>query len=178
MKKRDIIVNTAVNLVFTLIACVFAGIFSAMAVKLVNKFVELSFIANAGVKAATLLLFGAFFLVFFSYKHGYHSVCFDKVETVVSSVLAGLVHFALSFVMLFSTWIAGATKPISGFIAYGSNYMSDSQTRNIPILTLAMAGAMMLFIYAGLLILGTYAGTKKRLEDRAALLGENDTENK
>ena len=178
MKKRDIIVNSAVNLVFTLIACVFAAIFSSMAVKLVNKFVELSFIANAGIKAGTLLLFGAFFLVLFSYKHGYHAACFEKIETVFSALLAAVVHFALSLATFFSTWIAGATKPISGFIEYGTNYMSDTQTQNIPFLTLAIAGAVMLFVHAGLLVLGTYVGTKKRLADRAELLGEKQTENK
>lgn len=178
MKKRDIVVNATVNLVFTLISCVFAAIFSAMAVKLVNKFVQLSFIANAGLKAATLLLFASFFLVFFSYKHGYHAVCFDRCETVFSALLAGLVHFAVSFVTVFSTWIAGATKPISGFIAYGSNYMSEAQTQSIPIITLVIAGAVMLFVHAGLLVLGTYAGTKKRLADRAELLGENSEEEK
>lgn len=178
MKKRDIIVNAAVDLVFTLIACVFAGIFSSMVVKLVNKFVELSFIANAGVKATSLLLFAAFFLVLFSYKHGYHSVCFEKVETVCAAILACLAHFALGLVTAFSTWIAGATKPISGFITYGSNYMSETQTQNIPIITLIIAGAGMLFIHAGLLVLGTYVGTKRRLSDRAELLGENAPEGK
>jgi len=178
MKKRDIIVNSAVNLVFTLFACVFAAIFSAMAVKLVNKFVELSFITNAGLKAATLLLFAAFFLVFFSYKHGYHVACFDKTETLLSSLLASFAHFALSLVTVFSTWISGATKPISGFIAYGTNYMSETQTKNIPFVTLIIAGAVMLFVHAGLIILGTYAGAKKRLYDRAELLGENSEEKK
>ena len=178
MKKRDIIVNAAVDLVFTLIACVFAGIFSSMAVKLVNKFVELSFIANSGVKAVALLLFASFFLVLFSYKHGYHAACFEKIETVFSALLPSFVHFALSLVTVFSTWIAGATKPISGFIAYGSNYMSDTQTQNIPFVTLVIAGAVMLFIHAGLLVLGTYVGTKKRLVDRAELLGENAPEGK
>ena len=61
MKKRDIVVTSAVYLVFTLLSCGFAGIFSAMVVRFANKFAELSFIANAGVRTVALVLFAAFF---------------------------------------------------------------------------------------------------------------------
>ena len=174
MKKRDIVVTSAVYLVFTLLSCAFAGLFSAMVVRFANKFAELSFIANAGVRAVALVLFAAFFLVLLSYKYGYHNAYFDKTETFLSVLLASLVHFVLSFITLFSPWISGATKPISGLVTYGTNYMSDVQTKNIPIFTLVLAGAVVLFVHGGLLVLGTYIGTKERLADRAALLGEND----
>lgn len=178
MKKRDILVNAVANLIFTLIACVFAGIFSAMGIKLINKFVQLDFILNAGIKAILLLLFSAFFVLFFSYKNGYHSVCFDKNETVWASLVAAVMHFAVSLVTVFSPWIAGATKHVGGFIAYGDNYISEYQMLNIPMATLLLAGLFSAIVYAGLLVLGTYVGTKKRLEDRAELLDENKEESK
>lgn len=172
MKNKDIVANAAADLVFTLLSCVFAAIFSTMIVKLVNKFVQLSFISNAGLKTVALLIFAAFFLVFLSYKHGYHCVCFDKVGTVISALLAALVHFILSLSTLFSPWVSGATKPLSGFIRYGTNYMSESQTKNIPMMTLVMTGLVVALIYVGLVVLGTHLGTKKRLADRAELTGE------
>ena len=178
MKKRDILVNAVVNLIFTLIACVFAGVFSSMLVKLINKFVLLDFIVDAAVKAILLFLFSAFFVLLFSYKNGYHSLCFDKKETVLSSLLATAAHFALSLVTVFSPWIAGATKHVGGFIEYGDNYMSEYQMLNIPIPTLLLAGLFSAIVYAGLLVLGTYVGMKKRLSDRAKLLGENPQESK
>ena len=64
MKKKDVIVNAVVYFIFVIVSCVFARIFSNMAVKLVDLFVELQFISASGVRVATLMLFSAFFIAF------------------------------------------------------------------------------------------------------------------
>lgn len=60
MKKKDVAVNAAVYFVFVILSCVFARVFSNMAVKLVDLLVELQFISASGVRVATLMLFSAF----------------------------------------------------------------------------------------------------------------------
>lgn len=178
MKKRDVIVNAAADFVFILLACIFAGIFSSMGVKLSNKFVELGFMASAIVAIIFQLGFSVFFTAFFSYKNGYHVACFDKKEVIPSALIASAMHFVIAFITLFSPWVSGATRHISGFIAYGDNYVSLHQMLTIPVLILALVGVGFALVYAGLIVLGAHLGVKKRLEDRAELLGEKSEEEK
>ena len=176
MKKtdvKDIIVGGIVNLIFLTLACVFARIFSNMSVKLVDLFVKLEFISASGVRAVTLFLGSAFFALLFSRMYGYHTLAFDKTETPLSALAGALMHFVLSFVTVFSPWVAGATKHVGGFIAFGERYTKSDYMKLIPMPTLILVGLVTALIYAGLLVLGTYVGTKKRIYDRAELLGEN-----
>lgn len=176
MKKRDVAVNAVVHLVFILLSCLFAGIFSSMLVKLADKFVELDFIWSAGIRAVALSLISVFFVFFFSYKAGYHTADFDRREMILSSLLASAVHFLLALVTVFAPFISGATKLVGGFITFGDNFTVESQISQIPMLTLALMGIVVALVYAGLLVVGSYVGVKKRLRDRAELLGENSEE--
>ena len=178
MKKKDVAVNAAVYFVFVLLSCVFARVFSNMAVKLVDLLVELQFISASGVRVATLMLFSAFFIVFISFKYGYHTAYFDMNDSLVSSLLAVAVHFLLALATVFSPWVSGATKHIGGFVAFGDNYTSAEHMRAIPMLTLIMIGVLMALLYAGLLVLGTHLGVKKRFADRAELMGDSESQEK
>ena len=178
VRKKDVAVNAVVYFVFVILSCVFARIFSNMAVKLVDLFVELQFISASGVRVVTLMLFSAFFIVFIFFKYGYHVAYFDMNESLISALLSVAVHFLLSFVTVFSPWVAGATKHIGGFVAFGDNYTSAEHMMAIPMVTLIMIGVLMALLYAGLLVVGTHNGVKKRLSDRAELMGDSDSEAK
>ena len=104
--------------------------------------------------------------------------CFDKKEVIPSALIASAMHFVIAFITLFSPWVSGATRHISGFIAYGDNYVSEHQMLTIPVLILALVGVGFALVYAGLIVLGAHLGVKKRLEDRAELLGEKSEEEK
>ena len=158
-----------------IISCFFARVFSNMAVKLADLFVELEFVSASGVGVVTLMLFSAFFICLISYKYGYHNAYFDLNETLASSLIATALHFLLAFVTVFSPWIAGATKHIGGFIAFGDNYTSDELMKRIPMITLIIIGIVTALLYAGLLLLGTHLGVKKRLENRAELMREKES---
>lgn len=170
VKKKDVIVNAVVYFIFVIVSCVFARIFSNMAVKLVDLFVELQFISASGVRVATLMLFSAFFIVFISFKYGYHTAYFDMKESLLSLLLSIAMHFLLSFATLFSPWVAGATKHIGGFVVFGDNYTTAEHMMAIPMITLIMIGVLMALLFAGLLVLGTHLGANKRLADRAELM--------
>ena len=177
-KNRDMVVNAAVYLVFILLACVFSRLFAGMGTKLVNKFVELDFLADAWIRTVLLALFAFFFSLFLSYKYGYQTADFDLGETLPAALIGAAAHFLLGFVTVFSPLVSGAVKYVGCLVAYGGNYMSDMQTKNLPTLTLALSGLLFMLLYAGLVVHGTYLGTKKRLEDRAELLGEKGEEEK
>ncbi len=178
MKKRDVLVNGIADFVFLFLACVFARIFSNMAVKLADLFVEQTFLSASGIRAVTLMLFSSAFIFFFSYLNGYHTVCFDPVETPLAALVAVVPHFIISFFTVFSPWIAGATKHISGFIAFGTRYTKAEHMKLIPMATLVLIGLLTAFIYCGLIVLGKYVGSKKRLAARAELMGKNTSDGK
>ena len=174
VKNKDMLVNAIINGLFITLSCFFARVFSQMAVKLVDLFVALDFIAAAGIRAVTLTLFAAFFIVFISFKYGYHMAVFDKKEATLGASLGAAAHFLLGAVTLFSHWLAGGTKHISGFIAFGNRYTSNEYIKDIPFVTLALVGVVTAALFAGLVVLGTYLGVKKRLCDRAELTGKSD----
>ena len=178
VKNKDTLVNALVSSLFVTLSCFFARIFSNMAVKLVDLFVALEFISASGVRAVTLTLFSAFFIAFISFKYGYHTASFEVKENVVGALVGTGIHFLLALVTLFSPWVAGGTKHIGGFIAFGDNYTSIEHMKNIPMLTLILIGALMALVFAGLIIIGTLEGVKKRLRDRAELTGKSEEEAK
>ena len=177
-KNRDIVVNAVVYLVFILLACIFSRLFAGMGAKLVNKFVELGFLADAWIRTVLLALFSFFFSLFLAYKYGYQTACFDLGEILPAALIGAAVHFLLGFVTVFSPLVSGAVKYVGCLVAYGGNYMSDMQTKSVPTLTLAISGLLFMLLYVGLVVQGTYLGTKKRLADRAELLSENGEEEK
>lgn len=169
VKNKDMLVNAVISALFVTLSCFFARLFSNIAVKLVDLFVALEFISASGVRAVTLTLFSAFFIFYISFKYGYHTASFDKSENALGALLGVIAHFLLSLVTLFSPWVSGGTKHIGGFIAFGDNYTSMEHMRNIPMLTLILIGVVMALVFAGLIIIGTLEGVKKRLRDRAEL---------
>jgi hypothetical protein len=172
VKKKEILVNGIVYFVVILISCFFARIFSNITVKIADLFVEQTFFSASGIRAVTLFLYSAFFTALFSYMIGYHTVCFQKSETLPASLVAVAFHFLLSLITLFSPWVAGATKHVGGFIAFGSRYTKAEHMLYIPIITLIIIGVVTALVYAGVFTMGVYVGTKKRLKDRAELMGE------
>lgn len=170
MKKKDIVATSVVYLVFIALSCVIARVASNICVKSCDLFVELSFIAASGIRAVTLFAFSTFFVAFFSYKYGYKMAEFDKSEDIISSAISSLVHLVVSAVFMFSPWIAGATKHISGFLTFGSNYTRADDMSRIPFYMFLLVGIVNAIIFAGLVYAFKIVGVKKRLRDRAELV--------
>lgn len=178
VKNKDIFASSVVCSLFIIVSCFFSRIFSNMALKLVDLFVALDFISASGIRAVTLTLFSAFFIVFISFKYGYHIAEFDKKETLFGALAGAGAHFVLSLITLFSPWIASGTKHIGGFIAFGSRYTRNEYMREIPFVTLVIIGIITALIFAGLIVLGVRQGVKERLADREALMGKSEEQAK
>lgn len=170
MKQKDIVATSVVYLIFIVLSCVIARVASNICVKACDLFVELSFIAASGIRAVTLFGFSAFFVAFFSYKYGYKMAELDRNEDIISSAFAGLVHLVASTVLLFSPWIAGATKHISGFLTFGSNYTRADDMSRIPFFMLLIVGLINAAIFAVLICVFKALSVKNRLKDRAELI--------
>lgn len=169
MKNRDIPVYAVFNFMYIVIASFAARVFSNLAVKIVDLFVELDFLSASIVRLITLFGFSAVLIVLFAYKSGYREARFDKVESVASSSAASLLHFLLGMLFAYTPWLFGATRHLAGFLAFGSNYNDDSRIEEIPfgvLVAVALVGAVLTVVA---ITVANYVGFRRRLVHRQEL---------
>ena len=176
MKNRDIPVYAVFNFLYIVIASFAARLFSNLAVKIVDLFVELDFFGASIVRVITLFGFSIALIVLFAYKGGYREARFDKVECVVSASAASRLHFLLGMPFAYSPWFFGATRHFAGFLAFGGNYNDNSRIEEIPFGTLVAVALITAVLTVAGITLANYVGFRRRLSDRQALTGNENSE--
>ena len=173
MKNKDIPILAFLNLLYLLVACVAAELFTILLIRFAIVFVELDFAAASAVRLCSLFAISTGLFCLLGYKDGYRNACFTPSEAVPAVGLAALAHWLICIPTRFSPWLAGATRHISGFLLLGSAYNSESRIKDIPFWGAVAVGFAMALLWAGLFLLAQYIGFRKRLRDRGVLTGES-----
>ncbi len=174
MRKNDCIVFGIFDLIYLLTSCLLAKILADVVIKLVNVFIPVDYFGGAvicvvGVSIASLILMSVL-----TFRDGYRYARFDGITALISSLAAAIIHFALGLLTRFEPLLCGPTRHLSGWISYGSYYNNLEKTESIPFGTLAVVGAIMMLVYAAVMILSGYLGCRKRLRDREGTVGDTE----
>ena len=84
---------------------------------------------------------------------------------------ASLAHLLVCAIFRFTPWLAGPTRHIAGFLSLGAAYNATERIEEIPFVALLLVGLVMAVLWSGTFLLATRLGARKRLADRAELMG-------
>ena len=110
MKKSDILVNTLVYAFYMFIACVVIMLAEILTVKVVNLFIVTEYYELTVLRAVVYTVGVNAVLGAIAYKEGYRMARYPIVETIISGLLASLLHALLSLIFHFQAFCAGGEK--------------------------------------------------------------------
>lgn len=173
MKNKDIPILAFLNLLYLLVACVAAELFTILIIRFAILFAELDFAAASAVRLCSLFAISTGLFCYLGYKDGYRNACFVPSEAIPAVGLAAFVHFLICIPTRFSPWLAGATRHVSGFLLLGGAYNAENRIKEIPFFGMIAVGFAMAAVWAGLFLLADYIGFRKRIRDRGLLTNQN-----
>ena len=174
MNRQNVTVFGIFDFLYIFASCLLARLLSNIVVKVADLFVKLDFLPASAIRMVTLFIFSIALIALFSFADGYRYATFDVKQSAASASAAALLHCAIAPVFSFNPIMFGATRHISGFIAFGSMYNSNDRIERIPMTTLLIVAFVTACIYAAACVLGNCFGCKKRLADRKAITGSEN----
>ena len=173
--KKKIGNNALFYLICLVVACLLNLAASALMIKIVNLFIEVQYFEAAIVRIVSSLLMSGVILGAVSFFEGYHFVKFEPVPTVLSMLIAGVIHLILCVVLMFTPFIAGGVRDLAGVITMGDGFNSSAMIEEITLwMYLLSYGIVFVFEVAVCLACGAI-GKNKRLRDRQALYAHGET---
>ena len=166
MKKADILVSTLVYAFYMLIACLVIMCAEVLVIKIVNLFVVTEYFAMTVIRAVTYTLGINAVLGTIAYKEGYRAARYPILETVLSGVLASVIHLLFSLLFSFQAFCAGGVRFITALLHYGKNLTVNTLMDELGSLDFIPVFAVNSLIYIAVMILCGKLGENKRLIDR------------
>ena len=169
MRKTEIFLNSIIYTVYFLAAC-FCGVgVDFLVIKVLDSIVVLSAFAVCVIR--TLIYFIVPMAVIFvcSYKEGYKEAGFYFGETLLSSVIATVVHFLFAMLFSFNQFFAGGVKYVSAIFVYGTDIRKLSQISEIRYRVFMPVFLAFSIMYCINILLAKRFGCDARLRDRKQL---------
>jgi len=171
MRKSDLIIDALFLTLYQVLSCLSIYFVAWLFLKIANQFVEVGFFASNLIFVLITGVGVCVLLWIYAYKTTYRSAHFLMSETIISSIIAIVVHLLLAAVFNYSTAVAGMTLPLSGLIIYGNISTAPETLSLIPGLMPPLLFIItMLFYHAGMLFFRRLA-LNRRLMDRYELTG-------
>ena len=171
MRKSDCVVFVIFDCIYLFAAGLMSHLIGSLVIKAVERFVDLDFSGEAAVLSLVILGCMAAMIAILSYRDGYRYATFDTVGSTVAAGVAGLVYFLVGIPFRFAPVVFGPTRHFAGLVAYGDRYASDL-VGEISLGIMIAVGVIILLVYAAVTVLAGYVGYRKRLRQRAELMGD------
>ena len=175
MKKADFLVSTLVYAFYMFISCVVIMLAEILTVKVVNLFVVTEYYELTVLRAVVYTVGVNAVLGKIAYKEGYRAARYPIPETLVSGVLASVLHALVSLLFHFEAFCAGGVRFITALLHYGKDLTVNTLMDELGVLDFLPVFLVNSLVYVGIMIVLGKLGEYKRLADREDLTeGNND----
>ncbi len=166
MKKSDILVNTLVYAFYMFIACVVIMLAEILTVKVVNLFIVTEYYELTVLRAVVYTVGVNAVLGAIAYKEGYRMARYPIVETIISGLLASLLHALVSLIFHFQAFCAGGVRFVTALLHYGKDLTVNTLMDELGALDFLPVFALNSLVYIAIMITLGKLGEYKRLADR------------
>lgn len=169
MKKADVLVNTLVYAFYMFISCVVIMLAEILTVKVANLFVVTEYYELTVLRAVVYTIGVNAVLGVIAYKEGYRAARYPVLETLVSGVLASILHALVALLFHFEAFCAGGVKFITALLHFGKGLTVNTLMDELGALDFLPVFLVNSLVYVGIMILCGKLGEYKRLSDREDL---------
>ena len=166
-RVRRVLLNAAIYFAYFFLSCVLVMLIEALFLKLLDRFVLLSYLAQTVIRLVIYSLGVPALVGFAAYAEGYREADAHPGETVVSGLLAVLIPHLFHF----RQFCAGAVPFLAGLLRDGADVTADSIVFN-DIGTVGLFLAVFLgygLLNTGVLTLLRQCGVSRRHAERAGM---------
>ena len=168
-KKIDILVSSLVYAVYMLLSCLIIMCAEILAIKIINLFVVTDYYSLCITRAVIYTLGVNALLAIISYREGYRTASFPILQTVISGIIASLLHFIFALLFSFEAFCAGGVKFITALVRFGSKLNSNTFMGELDRFDFIPFFFINAAIYIAIIIVFGKLGESQRLYDREEL---------
>ena len=167
--KKNIGINGFFYFLYFFGSCILAMFVESLFVKVVDKFVLLPYAVLTVIRIAVYTPGVIAILAVLGYSEGYREAECPVGETIVSGLLATVLHLIFGMLFKFQAFVSGAVRFTAGLIHNGFAVTHETLVNRTPyglfLLVFLAYGA----VYVATITISKYFGAQKRIIDRAGL---------
>ncbi len=176
MKIKNIALNLLVYFFYTFGACILVMLAEALLVSVLEKFVAIPYSVLTVIRIAVYTPGVIAILAVLGYSEGYREAECPVGETVVSGLLATVLHLIFGMLFKFQAFVSGAVRFTAGLIHNGAAITHDSLINKTPYGLFLLVFLAYGLAYVAVITISKYFGAQKRIIDRADLRGDETPE--
>ena len=175
MKIKNIALNLLVYFFYTFGACILVMLAEALLVSVLEKFVAIPYSVLTVIRIAVYTPGVIAILAVLGYSEGYREAECPVGETVVSGLLATVLHLIFGMLFKFQAFVSGAVRFTAGLLHNGFDITYESMINQTPYGTFLLVFLVYSILYVTTLTIAKYLGCQKRVIDRADLRRDETT---
>ncbi len=169
MRKSDILIGGPLYAAYMFFSCLVVMLAEILIIKVVGLFILPTPLILCIIRAVIYTVGVNSILAIVSYKEGYRAGYYSASGTLLSGILATLLHLIISLLFSFEAFCAGGAKFISALVKFGSALDSPAFEGKLGRLDILPVFLISSAVYIGVMILFGKMGERRRLSDRSSL---------
>ena len=171
--KKNFLIDSGIMFIYIFSACISNLLISGVTLKIIDAFVLLGYFTLSTVKMAVSGIAVAGILGALAYLLAYRKASFSTGYFSATFFAGTAVQLALSILFKFRTFISGGVMYLAGIFEHGSDIYAEGW-EYVGIIDYLLAFFTFTAVYCLTCIICGKIAVKKRLRDRAELIGENN----
>ncbi len=167
MKLKNLALNSVVYFLYILGACLITMLVEALLVDILVKFVVLAYPVLTGIRMILYTGGVVAILAVLGRAEGYREETCSIPETVVSGLLAMVIHLIFSILFHFQAFISGPVRFSAGLLHHGKHITPDLLSNATPFGLFLLSFLAYGLLYTVILTVSRYVGAKARIIRRA-----------
>lgn len=169
MRIKNIALNLLVYFFYMFGACILVMLGESLLITVLEKFVALPYPVLTVIRIAVYTPGVIAILAVLGHSEGYREAECPVGETVVSGLLASVLHLIFAMLFHFHAFVSGAVRFTAGLIHNGFTVTHDSLINETPYGLFLLVFLGYSLVYVGIITVSKYFGAQKRIIDRADL---------